>query len=56
MFDILDIVQLGSWEFVLKNWPRSISLKYESVWWLYDWYFADIEEFDLIKAKKFYRI
>jgi len=56
MYDELDIIQERSWEFKLKNWPRSISLSYSDTKWLYDWYIHEIEEFNLDKAKEFYNI
>lgn len=51
----LDIIQENSWEFKLKNWPRSISLSYDQVAWIYDGDFLDIPEFDIKKAKHFYK-
>jgi len=56
MFDKLDIIQEPNGKFVLRNWARSVDLKYENVSWLYNWYIQDIEEFDLDKAKEFYNL
>lgn len=53
---MLDIIQTRSWEFLLKNWPRSIRLTYDQVAWIYEWDFYDIEEFDIEKAKEFYNL
>ena len=54
MLYILDIIQELSWEFKLKNWPASISMKYDDVHYLYGSDFYDIEEFDIEKANVFY--
>lgn len=52
---MLDIEQLESWKFILKNWPRSIDLNFDQVSWIYEWDFYNIDEFDIEKAKEFYK-